>query len=348
MEYQVLIVEDEEIVRDMEFATLQGEGYLCHTAANADAASELVQQRNIDLALIDINMPGRSGVQFLKELKEASPDSAAIMVTAVDDLETAMYCLQLGADDYILKPFNLDRILLSVRNALEKRRLVLENRVYQRQLEAKVREQTQRIRTTLDELQDAYDSTLAALVRSLDAREKETGSHSERVRSYTLALAEVLGVEQGRRDDLAMGALLHDIGKVGVSDNILLKPGKLDEQEWEVMRRHSRIGYDIICGVRFLDKAAEVVLSHHERYDGGGYPDGLKGEEIPLGARIFAIADTLDAMTSDRPYRKALPFQAVVDELKRCSGTQFDPRMVEAFLSIPKRQWEEIAGKALD
>ncbi len=348
MEYQVLIVEDEEIVREMEFATLEGEGYLCHQAEHADAATEIVQRQKIDLALIDINMPGRSGVQFLKEFKETCPDAAAIMVTAVDDLETAMYCLQLGADDYILKPFNLDRIVLSIRNALEKRRLIMENKVYQRQLEAKVREQTQKIRATLDDLQHAYDSTMAALVRSLDAREKETGSHSERVRAYTLALAETAGMEEELREDLAMGALLHDIGKVGVSDNILLKPGKLDEQEWEVMRRHSRIGHDIIAGVRFLEKAAEVVLSHHERFDGKGYPNGLKGEEIPLGARIFAIADTLDAMTSDRPYRKALPFQAVVDELQRCSGSQFDPKMVEAFLAIPKHRWEEIAGKPLD
>ncbi len=345
MEAQILVVDDESIVREMEIAALSGEGYHCHGAQDADSACRVLRERTIELALIDINMPGRSGVQLLQEMKEFSPDTAAIMVTAMDDLETAMFCLKLGADDYILKPFNLDRVILSVRNALEKRRLSLENRMYQRHLEAKVLDQTQQIKETLEELQVAYDSTLKALARALDAREKETGSHSERVRGYTLLLAETFGVAEADLGEMAMGALLHDIGKVGVSDNTLLKPAKLNDEEWVEIRRHPQVGHDIIAGVSFLQGAAQIVLTHHERFDGKGYPNGLLGRDIPLGARIFSLVDTLDAMTSDRCYRKAMSFQAVVDEVQRCSGGQFDPMIVEAFLSIPKHRWEEIARK---
>ena len=331
MNTQILIVDDEEMIRTMQAESLEEQGYVCLTAGGADEALLLAQRHPVDLALIDINMPGRSGVQLLREIKESSPDMAAIMVTAVDDVNTAMECLSLGASDYLLKPFHIERLELSVRNALERRRLLLENRAYQHRLEEKVQTQTAQIRETLTQLREAYDITLTSLARALDTREKEVGFHSERVRRYTLVLAGTLAVPEPQLGEMARGALLHDIGKIGISDSILLKPGRLDEAEWTEMHRHPQLGYDIIADIGFLVDAAQIVLNHHERFAGGGYPRGLKGEEIPLGARIFAVIDTLDAMTSDRPYRMALPYKAVVEEVKRCSGTQFDPKVVDAF-----------------
>ena len=347
MTAQLLIVDDEDMIRTMQATNLSRQGYACHQAADAEEASLILSRQPIDLALIDINMPGRSGVQLLQELKSATPDTAALMVSAVDDLDTAMFCLQLGADDYILKPFSVDRVELSVRNTLEKRRLMLENRAYQKVLEAKVCTQTEQIRATLTDLHSAYEDTLTALARALDAREKEVGAHSERVSNYTLHLARALGVGEPQLSDMAKGALLHDIGKIGISDNILLKPSRLDPGEWIEMRHHPQLGFEIISGVKFLSGAAQIVLTHHERFDGGGYPLGLRGEEIPLGARIFALADTLDAMTSDRPYRRALPFSAVLDEVQKHNGSQFDPAVVEVFLASPQSVWEELAGRRL-
>jgi putative nucleotidyltransferase with HDIG domain len=194
----------------------------------------------------------------------------------------------------------------------------------------------------LHEVEESYNITLEALVTALDAREHETQAHSQRVKEYALTLARDLGL---RHDDLIQtgrGALLHDVGKIGVRDSILLKPGKLNEEEWTEMRKHPQIGYTILRSIEFLSPAAEIVLCHQERWDGKGYPNGLAGLDIPLGARIFAVVDTLDAMTSDRPYRKALSFQAAFKEVRACAGTQFDPRVADAFLSIPPDAWQEI------
>ncbi|HBG04212.1 MAG TPA: two-component system response regulator [Geobacter sp.] len=343
----ILIADDEEMIRELINITLSKEGFTCYQAASAEEGLEIINSQKLDLALLDIMMPGRSGIELLKDIKQLTPDTTVLMITAMNDMDTALSCIHFGAEDYITKPFNLDRVLLTVKNTLEKRRLILENREYQANLEHKVREQTEVIRTVMGEINLAYEHTLAALIRALDAREKEVGSHSERVMAYARLLAEKAGVDEGGRSILAKGALLHDIGKIGVSDNILLKPGKLDEAEWEIMRQHPAVGYEILTGIRYFSGAADLVLSHHERYDGAGYPNGLSGEAIPISARIFALVDTLDAMTSDRPYRKALTFQAVLDEVVRCSGKQFDPKLVEVFLSIPKQSWEAAAGKVL-
>jgi response regulator RpfG family c-di-GMP phosphodiesterase len=348
MSTHLLVVDDEEMIREMLASSFSDEGFTCHDAGNAEEACVILSAMPIDLALVDIMMPGRSGVQLLNEIKNVSPDTAVLMVTALDNLETALACLRMGADDYITKPFNIDRIVRDVHNTLEKRRLILENRAYQSELEHRVEEQTVQIRLNLEDIRKAYEYTLTSLVRALDAREREVGAHSERVSAYALQLGKALGIDETLLSSVGKGALLHDIGKIGISDGILLKPGKLTSEEWEEMKRHPQLGYDIIAGVETLEEAAEVVLTHQERYDGTGYPKGLKGERIPLGSRIFALIDTLDAMTSDRPYRKALPFTAVVEEVKRCTGSQFDPLIARVFLSIPRQRWEELRGRAFD
>ncbi len=343
----ILIVDDEAMIRDLLFAALSREGYSCVQARDADEALTILNSTAINLVLCDIMMPGKSGVDLLKEAKALLPDLSIIMITALSDMNTALSCIHLGAEDYIVKPFSIDRISITVRNLLEKQRLLLENREYSYGLEKKVLDQTNQIRQTMQELNKAYEQTLTTLMRALDAREKEIGSHSERVMNYTHLLASTYGVKNTALVHMTKGALLHDIGKIGVPDNILLKPGKLTVDEWLEMKRHPQIGFDILSGIPFLKEAADFVLAHHERYDGKGYPSGLAGTEIPLSARIFAVVDTLDAMTSDRPYRKAMTFTAMLEEVKLCCGSQFDPVIVDVFLQIPKTAWEEAAGKAL-
>ncbi|AJE03199.1 HD domain-containing phosphohydrolase [Geobacter pickeringii] len=344
MQTTILTVDDEEMIRELLVTALSREGYRCFQAGSSEEARTVLNAAKVDLVLLDIMMPGRSGVDVLKDIKALNSEIVVLMVTAISDMETAMRCIHLGADDYILKPFDIERVLLTIRNSLEKQRLLVENREYQANLERKVEEQTGQIRMAMEELNQTYDHTLTALVRALDAREKETGSHSERVMNYTILLAEMMGIAEPELGIMARGALLHDIGKIGISDNILLKPARLDDAEWIEMKRHPQLGYDILSGIRFLKGAAEMVYAHHERFDGTGYPNRLAGSSIPLGSRIFALVDTLDAMTSDRPYRKALPFEAVTDEIKRCTGSQFDPDIARIFRSISRAQWED-AGK---
>lgn len=345
MKEHILIVDDEEMIRDLLTSALQQEKYVCHQAANVDEAFMLLEHQQIDLVISDIMMPGRSGVELLRDLKKADPDIAVLMITGLSDMNTAMECVHLGADDYITKPFGINRVVLTVKNLIERRCLAIEKKNYQASLEFKVMEQTEQIRSAMNELSHAYDSTLTALVRALDAREKEVGSHSERVMNFTVFLAKKLGIAGRELEELAKGALLHDIGKIGISDNILLKPGQLDDNEWIEMRRHPQVGYAILSEIEFLKAPTEIILGHHERFDGTGYPKRIKGDQIPIGARIFALVDTLDAMTSDRPYRRALPFEAVSREIIKNSGTQFDPQIAELFLSINRSHWEECAGK---
>lgn len=345
MKEHILIVDDEEMIRDLLTSALQQDKYVCHQAANVDEAFIILGSQPIDLVISDIMMPGRSGVELLRDLKKVDPDIAVLMITGLSDMNTALECVHLGADDYITKPFGINRVILTVKNLIERRCLVIEKKNYQASLEFKVMEQTEQIRNTMNELSHAYDSTLTALVRALDAREKEVGSHSERVMNYTVFLAKKLGIAGKELEELAKGALLHDIGKIGISDNILLKPGKLDDNEWIEMRKHPMVGYAILSEIKFLKAPTEIILGHHERFDGSGYPKQLKGTQIPVGARIFALVDTLDAMTSDRPYRKALPFEAVAQEVIKHNGTQFDPEIAKLFLSISRSHWEECAGK---
>lgn len=345
MKEHILIVDDEEMIRDLLSSALLQDDYVCHQASNVEEAFALLDEQPVELVISDIMMPGRSGVELLRDLKKFDPDIAILMITGLSDMNTAMECVHLGADDYITKPFGINRVVLTVKNLIERRRLAIEKKNYQISLEFKVMEQTAQIRKAMDELSSAYDNTLTALVKALDAREKEVGSHSERVMNFAVFLGGKLGMAGREIQNLAKGALLHDIGKIGISDNILLKAGQLDDNEWIEMRKHPQVGYAILSEIDFLKGPAEIILSHHERFDGTGYPKQLKGEEIPIGSRIFSVIDTLDAMTSDRPYRKALPFDIVTSEIIKYRCTQFDPAIADLFLSIPRKHWEDCAGK---
>jgi response regulator RpfG family c-di-GMP phosphodiesterase len=255
--------------------------------------------------------------------------------------------MQLGADDYLLKPFDADVALGSLYRALQKKKLEREVQEYRLHLEEMVSERTQQLRTALQQTERSYEDTLEALGAAIDLRDSPTAGHSRRVFLYSMELAKSIGGLEQEIRSIAMGAWLHDIGKLATPDRVLLKPGPLTDSEWEIMRRHARIGYDLVKSISFLAGAAEIVLTHHERFDGSGYPQKMKADEIPFGARIFAVADTLDAMTSDRPYRAALPLQAARDVIERGSGTLFDPLVAAAFLRVPGETWETIAKQTV-
>lgn len=330
----ILVVDDEATMREVLFCNLRESGYETRVAGSVNEALALLDREPADLVLSDIVMPGASGLDLLERLKDRWPDTAVVMVTALADIQAAIDALKLGASDYILKPFTLVQVDLSVSRALAQRRLVMENRAYQMELERKVAEKTRALSRALAEMEATYDATIEVLGAALDYRDSETEGHCERVTRYTVALARAAGCPPAAVKQIERGAYLHDLGKIGIPDAILLKPDKLDAGEWAIMKTHPEKGYLMLKDIPFLCEAAEIVYSHQERYDGSGYPRGLEGDRIPLGARVFAVADTIDAMTSDRPYRRALPFEAAVAEIIRHSGTQFDPSVVEVFSRI--------------
>jgi putative nucleotidyltransferase with HDIG domain len=345
---KILVVDDEEAIREVVSTLLDSQGYKCTVRANGRLALEAFRGDTFDLVLSDIVMPEMDGLKLLSALRDEDPDVPVIMVTAMHDISIALEAIRAGAYDYILKPFEKDQLHLSVRRALEHRRLVLENRTYQSDLEHLVAERTQQLSIALQDLEQSYDYTLEALGGALDAKDAETEGHCQRVTAFTITIARAMGVDKALLRHIARGAFLHDIGKMGVPDSILTKPGPLTPEEREIMRRHCDIGYAVLKRIPFLKEAAEIVLSHQECFDGSGYPRGLKGEQIPMGARIFAVADTLDAMISDRPYRKALPISAAREEIQRFAGRQFDPRVVQVFLSQPDKVWLELHEKIGD
>jgi putative nucleotidyltransferase with HDIG domain len=336
-------------VREVLADGLESFGYTVLQAENAAAAFELVKGGGIDLVLSDIEMPAESGLSLLRRIKSQDPDVDVIMVTGVVDFETAVGTIRQGASDYVSKPFNLEEVRIVAERTLEKRRLIRENRDYQQRLENKVADRTRElveknreVEALYTELEESYESTLEAMITALDFRDNETHGHSRRVVEYAVLVAQSMGVGEPDLSWIRRGAILHDVGKIGVSDAILRKPGKLDAAEWDEMKRHPEMGYRMLKHIRFLKPALDIVHCHQERWDGSGYPHGLKGEQIPLGARIFAAVDTFDAMTSDRPYRAALSIEAARDEIRRFSGIQFDPRVAEAFLAIEASVWREI------
>src|SRR5580700_5463078 len=321
---------------------LESKGYRCTAVSNGRAAQEQVKKCTPDLVLSDMIMPEMDGIKLLDWLREYDPEVPVIMVTAIHDISTALEAIRRGAYDYILKPFEKDQLFLGVGRALQHRRLVAENRNYQRNLEQQVEERTAQLSGALVQLEQSYDDTLEALGSALDLKDAETEGHCQRVTAFTISIAKAMPVPNNYLPVLARAAFLHDIGKMAIPDRILRKPGPLDNDEKQIMRTHCEIGYNMLIRIPFLRDAAEIVLAHQEFFNGTGYPRGLKGEKIPLGARIFSIADALDAMISDRPYRKALPMSHARDEIRRCAGTQFDPKVVEVFLAIPEQHWIEL------
>jgi len=347
---RILVVDDEEPIREVVCSMLGAAGYPCTPAASGNEALALLASgEEFELMLSDLMMAEMQGDILLERAKERFPDMPVIMVTAVSDLSVALSAIRNGAYDYLLKPFERDQLLNTVKRALENRRLRLENRAFQLHLESRVEEQTERLRRALADREQAnadlkrsHDMMLEALGDALDLKDAETEGHSKRVTAFTIAIARAMRLPDEEVESIAHGAFLHDIGKMAIPDSVLRKPGPLTPDEVLIMREHCLRGYQMVCKIPFLADAAEIVYAHQERWDGTGYPRGLKGEEIPLGARIFSIADTLDAITSDRPYRGAQSYQAAREEIKRWSGRQFDPAIVQVFLNMPDSIWDRI------
>ena len=338
----ILVVDDEEAIREVVSTMLESKGYHCITVSNGRAAQEFVRKQTPDLVLSDMIMPEMDGIKLLEWLRNFDPEIPVIMVTAIHDISTALEAIRRGAYDYILKPFEKDQLFHGVGRALQHRRLVIENRNYQVNLEQQVNDKTAQLQTAFAQLEQSYDDTLEALGSALDLKDAETEGHCQRVTAFTISIAKTVPVSPSYVPILARAAFLHDIGKMAIPDSILRKPGPLNNDEKQIMRTHCEIGYNVLRRIPFLRDAAEIVLAHQEFFDGTGYPRGLRGEQIPLGARIFSIADALDAMISDRPYRRALPMAHAKEEIRRCAGTQFDPKIVSVFLSIPDKHWQEL------
>jgi len=340
---RVLIVDDEPAIRGFVAALLEHSGYSATTAASAgDALEQLKQDPTCDLVLTDVMMPGTDGLSLLDQIATGHPEIPVILCSAIHDIHVATNAFRRGASDYLVKPFAHAQLLTVVSRALDHARLRRQNTAYRINLEGIILARTANLRDAMNDLERSYDFTLEAMGDALDLRDAETQGHSRRVTAYTIALAREMGVGPEELKTIARGAFLHDIGKIATPDRVLLKPAKLDPEEIVIMRQHCQRGYEMVRKIPFLREASEIVYAHQESFDGSGYPRGLHGEQIPLGARIFAIADTLDAMTSDRPYRKGMPFEHARAEIARCSGTQFDPAIVAVFLAVPIARWEDL------
>lgn len=340
---RILVVDDEDSIREIVSSMLSAAGYQCRQAGSGvDALAVLNTGEDFALMLSDLMMRDLDGIGLLEQTKIKFPEMPVIMVTAVHDISVALAAIRNGAYDYLLKPFEREQLLAAVRRALETRRLKVENRAYQSNLESLVAARTEQLRQTMNDLERSYDITLEALGDALDLKDSETEGHSKRVTAFTIAIARAMGLSAERIRVIARGAFLHDIGKMAIPDAILRKPGPLTDEERAIMREHCYRGYQMLRKIPFLTEASEIVYSHQEKFDGTGYPRQLKHEEIPLGARIFAVADTLDAITSDRPYRAAQSIWAAREEIVRFEGSQFDPAVVRVFCEMPETIWEDL------
>jgi putative nucleotidyltransferase with HDIG domain len=315
---RILVVDDEPHVRTMIGSTLERQGYDVQLASSGREGLEILERNAFDLVLTDIVMQDGNGITLLERIHGQQPQLPVVMVTAIHDISVAIDSMRRGAYDYLLKPFEREHLVNTVQRALDHRQALQDSHNYQQNLEQVVRARTEMLRQAMENLEHSYDVTLEALGDALDLKDSETEGHSKRVTAYTIALARAMGIGPAQIKIIARGAFLHDIGKMAIPDEILRKPGRLSPEEQDVMREHCVRGYNMLRKIPFLAESAEIVFSHQEHFDGSGYPNGLRGTEIPVGARIFAVADTLDAITSDRPYRRARSFDAAREEILRC------------------------------
>jgi putative nucleotidyltransferase with HDIG domain len=343
---RVLVVEEPLQSRSaVEGMLKKGEYSTVRSSGGDEAMARIERDPPYDLVLSELTMAGLGGRGLIERLRLLQPHTPLVLLTASRDEGAALAAVRQGVYDYVLKPVEKEQLLVKVRRAVDYRRLVQQNAMYRQDLEEMVNARTGMLHQAIADLERSYDITLEALGDALDLKDAETEGHSKRVTAFTIALARGAGIPARQIPIVARGAFLHDIGKMAIPDAILLKPSKLQADEKKVMREHCARGYQMLRKIPFLQEAAEIVYSHQEHYDGSGYPRGLKGEQIPLGARIFAVADTLDAITSDRPYRRATSFAAARLEIKRCSGTQFDPKVVDVYLSLPDQLWEDLRAE---
>jgi response regulator RpfG family c-di-GMP phosphodiesterase len=341
---RILAVDDEFAACKLISLILGPPAFHCTTASSGEEALVALQTEPFDAVISDLDMPGMGGLQLLTQVRRKYPHMAFLVTTGVDDLDVGVQAMRCGADDYLVKPLREGAVAASLQSALHKRRLERQVENYRLHLEEMVVERTAQLQAALLQVERSYEHTLQALGAAIDLRDNQTAGHSQRVCRYSLEIAKGMGWSGQQLGSLARGAYLHDIGKLGIPDGVLLKPGPLTAEERELMQKHAQIGFDLVSDIPFLADAAEIVLTHHERFDGKGYPRGIKGEELLLSARIFAVADTLDAITSERPYQRASSFEEAREIIRRFSGGHFDPEVVNVFLGIAEETWPAIAN----
>ena len=328
-ESKLLVVDDEPFMRDLLRRWLEREGYDCSSAGSAEDAWGLLGSSDFALMVCDIKLPGKSGIELLEDIADQFEDTAVLMVTGVDDRKTAVHALELGAYGYVVKPLEQNEVIINVINALGRRRMVLAAREHKRQLQQKVREQTEEIRVSREEI-------ALRLIAAQEYRHDETGAHIRRIGLYAEILGKAMGCSQEQTDMLRLTAPMHDVGKIGIRDSILLKRGKLTPEEWEVMKTHTTIGAQILEGksVPHLILARDIALCHHEKWDGSGYSQGISREQIPEAARVVAVLDVYDALVHDRVYRPAFAEDEALQIMRKDRGAHFDPRIFDLFIRV--------------
>lgn len=319
--------------------------YVCREASSIAEASEKIAAD--EFAAVVVDHASADHCEFLSTAQFIAPESSLILTTKDDSPKFVVEAFRSGVFDILIKPFELAELENSVIRAVARSQSVRLQGNYFKRLEERVADGETRLEHSLKGLESSYGVTLKALINALEARDAETHGHSERVVTFSLRLGHEMGLDEEQRRDLELGAMLHDIGKIGVPDAILRKPGRLSDREWEKMKQHPVHGHRILRDIEFLEGAARVVLEHHERWDGKGYPRGLRGNEIDITARVFAVADAFDAMTSDRVYSRGKSFSEAFEELKKCAGSQFDPEVIEAFNAVPATDWEILHKRSL-
>ena len=323
------------------------EKYACDRAFSAESAFSKLRQNDYSIILCGAHLSAVESLEMVRHIQAVSPNSVVILLGDEDSADAAVKAFRAGVFDFLRLPAEFDEIEASVARAAEHYELKHLKDSYQFHMESLAAERATEIDKALEEVESSYRITLKALVQALETRDFETHGHSERVVTFSLRLGYELGLDKDALRDLELGALLHDIGKIGVPDAVLRKPARLNEEEWVKMRLHPLHGQQILRNIKFLEGAAKIVSQHHEQWDGSGYPYNLRGEDIDIGARIFAVVDAFDAMISDRVYRKGRPYREALVELERCAGTQFDPLIVEAFKNIPKEDWEILRERSI-
>ena len=343
---RLLIVDDEPEIRNVLHDFLC-ESYRCEAVGSAEEALARLSTEEFDLIISDITMKGMSGLEFVPYALNLAPELVIIMISGMQTIESAIGALRTGAFDYIMKPFDLRHVEVAIQRALKHHELLQAKRRYEHYLEDLIRQRTDELNQALSSVEDSYRMTLKALAAALETRDTDTHGHSERVVTFSLRLGREMGLDKDQLRSLEFGSLLHDIGKIGIPDAILRKPTRLTDEEWEKMRQHPQLGERILCGIKFLEGAARVVGQHHEKWDGSGYPRGLRAEEIDLNARIFAVADAFDAIISHRVYRAGKSYELAAAELDRCAGQHFDHQVVAAFYRVPPGEWTQLHDHSL-
>jgi len=343
-EGNILVIDDEKVMCNLLKDSLSEHGYKVTITQKAQDGLDYARNNLFDLVITDLKMPEIDGIEIMRRIKEFDRDNTVVVITGYPSFETVREALRLGAYDYITKPFNLEEVFFIVKRAVELRRLKLANKKLMKQLEEeniilgkRVEERTSDLKKLYHDMEFAYMATVKALAQAIDAKDHYTHSHSLNVTKYAVAIAKEMGLSPLEVETLREACQLHDLGKIGIHDYILSKSEKLTQEEWEKIRSHSLRGAEILEPLTFLEDVTILIRQHHERYEGTGYPNGLKEEEIELGARIITVADAFDAMISERPYRKAYSKEYAISELKENSSTQFDPQVVKAFLEVLKK-----------